>query len=109
MTTGTIDLTDCPNCGTPLEGRFCAACGQKAAPLNPSLGEFAHDLFHELAHFDSKIVQSVRLLLTRPGFLSREHFDGRRTRYVSPIRLYLLFSLLYFAVAAFAPTSTVLI
>ena len=107
MTTSAVHLTECPNCGTALDGAFCARCGQKAAPLNPSIGEFLHDLFHELAHFDGKIVQSVRLLLTRPGFLSREHFEGRRVRYVAPIRLYLVFSLLYFAVAAFAPITAV--
>ena len=105
MTTSTIHLTECPNCGAALDGAFCAQCGQKVAPLNPSFGEFLHDLFHELAHFDGKIVQSVRLLLTRPGFLSREQFEGRRARYVAPIRLYLVFSLLYFAVAAFAPAA----
>jgi hypothetical protein len=54
-------------------------------------------------HVDGKIVQSLRLLLTKPGFLSVEHFEGRKARYVSPIRLYLIFSVLYFAVAAFAP------
>lgn len=109
MHTTTVDLAECPNCGTPLQAAFCAACGQKAAPLNPSLGEFLHDLVHELAHVDGKIVQSVRLLLTRPGFLSREQFLGRRARYVSPIRLYLIFSVAYFAVAAFAPGSALTI
>lgn len=103
MTISTVRLTECANCGAMLDGAFCAQCGQKAAPLNPSVGEFLHDLFHELTHVDGKIVQSVRLLLTRPGFLSREHFEGRRVRYISPIRLYLILSLLYFAVAAFAP------
>jgi hypothetical protein len=103
MTTSTVHLTECPNCGASLDGAFCAQCGQKVSPLNPSFGEFLHDLVHELTHVDGKIVQSIRLLLTRPGFLSREHFEGRRVRYVTPIRLYLVFSLLYFAIAAFAP------
>jgi hypothetical protein len=107
MTTSTVGLTVCPNCGAALEGPFCPQCGQKASPLNPSLREFLHDLSHELVHVDGKIVQSARLLLTRPGFLSREHFEGRRVRYVSPIRLYLIFSLLYFAAAAFSPVSAV--
>jgi hypothetical protein len=99
--------TDCPNCGRRLEGQFCAGCGQKASPLDPSLREFLHELFHELSSVDGKIVQSVRLLLTRPGFLSREHFEGKRARYIAPIRLYLLFSVLFFAVSAFAPGSAV--
>jgi hypothetical protein len=106
MTTSTVHLTDCPNCGAMLEGAFCAQCGQKVTPLNPSLHDFLHDLVHEFLHFDGKIFRSVRLLLTGPGFLSREHFEGRRARYVSPIRLYLIFSVVYFAVAAFAPSAT---
>jgi hypothetical protein len=101
--TRAVDLAACPNCGAPLEENYCPRCGQKAAPLNPSFGEFLHELVHEVAHVDGKIVQSTRLLLTRPGFLSREQFDGRRARYVSPIRLYLMFSVLYFGVAAFSP------
>jgi hypothetical protein len=81
-------------------GAFCAHCGQKAAHLNPSLPEFLHEFFHELVHVDGRIVQTIRLLMTKPGLLSREHFAGRRARYISPIRLYLLFSILYFAVQA---------
>jgi hypothetical protein len=98
-----VTLTECPNCGRALDGAYCAECGQKVAPVNPSLHDFAHDFIHELLHVDGKIFRSVQLLLTRPGYLTREYFEGRRVRYVSPIRLYLIFSLVYFAVAAVAP------
>jgi len=101
----TVGLTTCANCDAAMNGPFCAQCGQKAGPLNPSAGEFLHELFHEIAHLDGKIVHSIRLLLTRPGFLTREQFEGRRARYVPPIRLYLVCSILYFAVAPFAPLS----
>src|SRR6188472_541842 len=106
MTRSAALLSNCPNCGPTLEGPFCAQCGQKATPLNPSLRDILHDVVDEVLNVDSKIFKSVRLLLTRPGFLSREQFGGRRIRYVSPIRLYLLCSLVYFAVVAFAPSAT---
>jgi hypothetical protein len=51
-------------------------------------------------HVDGKILQSVKLLFTRRGFLTREYVEGRRIRYVSPPRLYLIFSVAYFAVSA---------
>jgi hypothetical protein len=63
------------------------------------------ELAHELLHVDGKIFRSVRLLVTAPGVLTQEQFEGRRVRYVSPIRLYLIFSVLYFAVAAVTPDS----
>jgi hypothetical protein len=95
------DLTICRNCSAPLEGPFCARCGQKATPLNPTLRGLARDAALELLDFDGRIFRTVRLLLARPGFLTREHLAGRRARYVSPIRLYLVFSVAFFAAGAF--------
>jgi hypothetical protein len=69
-------------------------------PIRPTLSYFAHDLTHELLHVDGKIFRSIWLLLTRPGFLTHEYFLGRRARYISPIRLYLIFSLVFFAASA---------
>lgn len=88
---------DCPNCGATRTGRYCASCGQKAAPLAPTLAYFVHELAHEVLNFDGKIFRSLRFLLTRPGFLTRELFAGRRASYVSPLRLYLTASILAFA------------
>lgn len=105
MTTSVAQMTHCPNCGATLNGSFCAQCGQKVAPLNPSLRESLHELAPELLDVDGRLFRSVLLLLTRPGFLSREQFEGRRARYLSPIRLYLIFSVLYFGVAALAPAA----
>jgi hypothetical protein len=93
----------CLNCGAPLAGRFCASCGQKASSPNPSISDFLHELAHEVLHVDGKIVQTLRLLVVRPGALTREQFAGRRSRYVPPIRLYLTLSVLYFALAALTP------
>jgi uncharacterized protein DUF3667 len=90
----------CYNCGTALNGPFCGACGQKSQQLDPSLADFLHDLSHELLHVDGKIFRSVATLLLRPGVLTRDYFDGKKARWVSPIRLYLVFSVLFFAVIA---------
>ncbi len=104
MSHAPVALAQCPNCGRDLEGAYCAECGQKATALNPTFHDFLHDLTHELLHVDGKIFRSVRLLLTRPGFLSREYFAGRRARYIAPIRLYLIFSVVYFGVSALLST-----
>ena len=98
-----IDPSLCLNCGAMRSGAYCAACGQKAAALNPTIADFVNDLAHELLHVDGKIFRSVQLLLTRPGLLTLEQFAGRRARYVSPIRLYLIFSVVFFAVMQFTP------
>ena len=90
----------CYNCGIRLTGGFCANCGQKVQELDPSLKHFLHDLTHELLHFDGKIFKSVWTMVARPGVLTREYFEGRRARWVSPIRLYLVSSVAYFGFTA---------
>jgi hypothetical protein len=92
-------LAECPNCGASRTGHFCANCGQKAAPLAPTLGYLVHELTHEVLNVDGKIFRTLRLLFTRPGFLTREMFRGRRASYMAPIRVYLIASVLAVAMS----------
>jgi hypothetical protein len=94
----------CLNCGSVLAGSFCAACGQRAVPPNPRVAEIAGDAWHELTGYDGRIAATVRGLL-RPGHLTREYVAGRRARYLSPVRLYLIASVVYFVTASAAPAS----
>lgn len=91
----------CHNCGIKLSGPYCAACGQKSVPLSVTLHDFFHEFTHEMLHVDGRLFQSVRRLMLSPGFLTREYIQGRRARWISPIRLYLLFSVMFFALSAF--------
>ena len=93
----------CPNCGATLRGPFCHDCGQKATAAHLKLHDVAHDVMHEFLHLDGKIWRTLKLLVAKPGMLTREFIDGRRARYVSPLRLYLTFSVLFFALAAIVP------
>jgi hypothetical protein len=72
-------------------------------PPTPTLREFTTEALEEVTSLDGKVARSVWRLLSRPGFLTIEHNAGRRASYVAPVRLYLVLSLVYFAVAAIAP------
>jgi hypothetical protein len=96
----------CLNCGTPLLGRHCHACGQ-AAHVHMTLGAFFHDLLHGVFHFEGKIWRTIPALVFRPGRMAREYIDGKRATYVSPIALFLFCVFLMFAVVkTFAPDLT---
>lgn len=86
----------CLNCGTVLHGKYCVHCGQKDTklrePLFHLIGEFIGDFFH----FDSKFFRTFKPLLFRPGVLTMEYCNGRRARYVHPIRLYFFVSVIFF-------------
>jgi hypothetical protein len=99
----------CLNCGEPVSGRFCSACGQRAVDPNPTLGEFAHEAAGEFLHWDGKLATTFRLLFTKPGELTREYLAGRRGRYLSPLRLYLTCSVAFFALKALAPEPRIVV
>jgi hypothetical protein len=93
----------CLNCGALLTGPFCAECGQRDIPPYPSTRELVVDAFWELSGWDGRFAATVRSLVQRPGMLTREFLEGRRARFLSPLRLYLLASLAYFVIAASTP------
>jgi hypothetical protein len=99
----TARATACLNCGTPLNGPFCAECGQRDIPPYPSTRELVVDAFSEVSGWDGRFASTFRMLIRRPGMLTREFLEGRRARYISPVRLYLASSLVYFIVAAGSP------
>jgi hypothetical protein len=96
-------LPVCLNCGAPLSGPFCSACGQRDVPPYPSVRELAIDAALEFSGWDGRLASTLRTLVRRPGQLTREFLEGRRARYISPIRVYLTASLVYFVLAASAP------
>ena len=90
----------CANCGAALHGPFCAACGQAVKPLDPPIRHFAKEFAQELLDVDGRLLRSLRRLLFSPGFLTREHVEGRRVRWLSPLKLYLLTSVAMFGAQA---------
>jgi len=71
----------------------------------PSLGEFLHEFVGHYVALEGALWTSLRLLLLRPGGLTREYLAGRRRRYVLPLRLYLSASFLFFLVLKLVPSA----
>jgi hypothetical protein len=92
----------CPNCSASVSGHFCHQCGQETVLHPPSAREFMHEFIGHYVAIEGKLWKSLGLLLFRPGRLTLEYINGRRVRYVQPLRMYLTFSLIFFAVLKFA-------
>ncbi len=90
----------CANCDAPLSGPYCSQCGQHVHDSARTLGALLHDGWHVLTHLDGRFWGTMGLLLARPGRLTTEYFAARRARYVPPVRLYLVLSILVFALAS---------
>lgn len=87
-------LNACANCGAELAGEYCAACGQRHEPHVHTIGHFAAEAFESISHADSRLWRTLWLLFSRPGFLTREFFEGKRARYLPPFRLYIVLSVI---------------
>src|SRR5215468_7052809 len=89
-------LTHCENCGAELQGHWCAQCGQPAIEYRRSFRYVVADLLNEFLNWDSKFFTTIALLILKPWRLTNEFLAGKRVRYVTPLRLYLLASILFF-------------
>lgn len=97
----------CPNCGDGRSGRYCATCGQNDRNYVGGLVPVVWELFRESFEVDSRLFKTLKLLLFKPGRLSAEFASNRRARYMSPVRLYLFSSFVFFLVLATVPDWTV--
>src|SRR5258705_656622 len=79
-------------------GRFCHVCGQENIVPKESFGKLVLHFFYDITHFDGKFFESVKDLLFRPGFLSKEYIKGRRTSYLNPVRMYVFTSAIFFLI-----------
>lgn len=90
----------CANCGATLTGAYCHVCGQHAH-IHRSLLHMFEELLHGLFHFETKAWRTIPALIYRPGKLTRQYIEGKRTSFVSPLALFLFMIFLMFFVFSF--------
>ncbi len=96
-------LLECENCNAKLMGEFCHICGQSGRPVPTGFLGFLRDLFANLLGADSRVVRSLSRLIFFPGYLTLEWVEGHRTRFTSPVQLYLLLAGSFFLLNAYSP------
>lgn len=96
-----IKTDRCPNCDAPRGGgEYCHRCGQKRThPDHYTVRHFLKNILHEISDLDSKLFQTFAFLLLRPGYLTTEYLAGRKERYITPVKLYLIVSAVFFLLA----------
>ena len=102
-------MAPCKNCETPLTGNFCSQCGQKDVELERPLLALLGEVIQEAFDVDGRAARTARALLFHPGLLTSEFLAGRRRHYSSPMRLYIVISLLFFVVAAWVASQGILL
>ncbi|HEY9112737.1 MAG TPA: DUF3667 domain-containing protein [Rhodanobacteraceae bacterium] len=86
----------CENCGAPLYGKYCYACGQPIQGLVRHFSSVMSDVADSLLNVDERLFRTVGPLYLRPGKLTLDYFAGRRARYVTPFRLVFFLAIIAF-------------
>lgn len=96
-------MDPCLNCNekTVDGARYCHHCGQQILGKKLRMNTFLHQFMNDYFTFDSKFFKSVFPLLIRPGHLTNEFLAGRRVRYITPLRLYIFISIVFFLLLGF--------
>ena len=89
---------DCLNCGTIVQGHYCQHCGQENIEPKETFWHMVTHFFYDITHFDGSFFVTLKDLLFKPGFLSKEYMKGRRKTYLHPIRMYVFTSAVFFLV-----------
>jgi hypothetical protein len=89
---------NCLNCQATLYGRYCHVCGQENLEPKETVWHLVTHFFNDITHFDGKFFATVKYLLRKPGFLSKEYVAGRRASYLNPIRMYVFTSAIFFLI-----------
>lgn len=79
---------NCLNCGATVERKYCPECGQENIEIHENFFHMAGHFIADYLHYDSKFFRSLKLLITKPGFLTKKYLEGKRVMYIHPLRLF---------------------
>lgn len=86
----------CLNCGQAMEASYCGHCGQEEKEVLRPIIYFLQEFFRVVFELDGRAYRTLFTLITRPGYLTKEYFAGRRMKYTPPLRLFLVVSIGFF-------------
>jgi hypothetical protein len=94
---GAVEQAACPECGQPIDVRFCTLCGEKRVEARDyTLGHFLGEALNVIVNLESPLLRSFYALLLRPGRLTADYLAGRRKRYLKPLQVFVLCNLIFF-------------
>jgi hypothetical protein len=92
---------NCLNCGAAVEQKFCPACGQENLEVRENFFHLAIEFAADYFHYDSKFFKSTVPLITKPGFLTKEYWEGKRVSYIHPLRLFFFITIIFMISTSF--------
>lgn len=80
----------CLNCDTPVSHTYCSNCGQMYETHEISVKSLLKSWFKRQRHHVEVFVFTTRHLITDPGTVVRDYWEGKKKRYYNPFNYFLL-------------------
>ncbi|MGH1519627.1 DUF3667 domain-containing protein [Chryseobacterium sp. JK1] len=96
----------CLNCGHQVEERYCPSCGQENIERRQPFHFLFTHFVEDFTHYDGQFWGTVKNLLFKPGKLTNVYLEGKRQKFVPPVKLYIFVSFITFFVFALFPMMT---
>lgn len=96
--------TSCFSCDSSLVGIYCHKCGQRNDDYRRSIFALGIEVFTSIFSLENRIWRTWLSLIIRPGRAAREFSDGKRTKWTSPVRIYLAMSIILFGYLSLTET-----
>ncbi len=93
----------CLNCNYVVENKYCPNCGQENVESKQSFHYLFTHFLEDLTHYDGGFWITIKTLLFKPAVLTKEYIDGKRKKYVPPVKLYIFISFIAFFIPSILP------
>mgnify|MGYP003583737301 CR=1 FL=1 len=93
----------CLNCNYVVENKFCPNCGQENTETRQSFHYLFTHFVEDLTHYDGSFWKTIKGLLFKPGYLTKTYLEGKRKKFVPPVKLYIFVSFVTFLLPTLLP------
>lgn len=95
-------MDKCLNCDMALEAKdhYCRSCGQKIHESKLTFWSLFSEFFAGIFNLENGFYRSIGRILF-PSYLSKQFIQGRRKKYLNPIRFFVVSLLIHIAVLNF--------
>lgn len=99
---------NCLNCGTNVEGaNFCSECGQPNDTRRLTFLELIGESLSNFFAIDGRVFRTISGVILRPGGVAIDFREGKRMRYMNPVRFYFLSSVLLISSIQFSRNTNI--